>query len=97
MSDIKTWNQKCEEHPDHQEGCITEQMVQDRMQEEIDELRAKLEALETEHKKLQCRNLNLLLDLGRLIDGDEPLNGFGEVEALQNMLAAGSANQDLDV
>ena len=36
---IKTWQQRCEEHPDHQQGIVTQQMIQDRMQEEIDELR----------------------------------------------------------
>ena len=38
---IKTWQQRCEEHPDH-EGIVTEQMIRDRMQEEIDELRQAL-------------------------------------------------------
>jgi hypothetical protein len=35
---IKTWRERCEEHPDH-EGIVTEQMIRNRMQEEIDELR----------------------------------------------------------
>ena len=39
---IKTWQQRCEEHPDHQQGIVTQQMIQDRMQEEIDELRQAL-------------------------------------------------------
>lgn len=42
---IKTWNERCEEHPDHQERIISQRMIQERMQEEIDELR---QALETE-------------------------------------------------
>jgi len=37
---IKTWQQRCEEHPDHN-GIVTDGMIQARMQEEIDELRAK--------------------------------------------------------
>ena len=41
---IKTWSERCEEHPDHQERIITERMIQERMQEEIDELRQALEA-----------------------------------------------------
>ena len=41
---IKTWSERCEEHPDHQTGMITERMIQERMQEEIDELRQALEA-----------------------------------------------------
>ena len=47
MKHIKTWSERCEEHPDHQERIITERMIQERMQEEIDELR---QALETEQK-----------------------------------------------
>jgi IS5 family transposase len=35
---IKTWRERCEEHPDH-EGIVTERMIRNRMQEEIDELR----------------------------------------------------------
>ena len=47
MKHIKTWSERCEEHPDHQERIISERMIQARMQEEIDELRR---ALETEQK-----------------------------------------------
>ena len=43
MKHIKTWSERCEEHPDHQERIITERMIQARMQEEIDELRQALE------------------------------------------------------
>ena len=39
---IKTWQQRCEEHPDHN-GIVTERMIQARMQEEIDDLRAAIE------------------------------------------------------
>jgi endonuclease III len=42
MKRIKTWNERCEEHPDHQERIISERMIQERMQEEIDELRQAL-------------------------------------------------------
>jgi hypothetical protein len=44
---IKTWQQRCEEHPDHK-GIVTEQMICDRMQEEIDELRQALAQPEQE-------------------------------------------------
>lgn len=43
MKHIKTWNERCEEHPDHQEKIISERMIQERMQEEINELRQALE------------------------------------------------------
>ena len=49
MKRIKTWNERCEEHPDHQTGMISERMIQERMQEEIDELR---QALETDLAKV---------------------------------------------
>jgi len=42
VSEIKTWNQRCEEHPDHTSIIVTDQMIMDRMQEEIDELRQAL-------------------------------------------------------
>jgi hypothetical protein len=53
MKHIKTWSERCEEHPDHQTGIITERMIQERMQEEIDELR---QALETEQEPFEYWN-----------------------------------------
>jgi hypothetical protein len=47
MKHIKTWSERCEEHPDHQTGMVSEGMIRARMQEEIDELR---QALETEQE-----------------------------------------------
>lgn len=43
MATIKTWQQRCEEHPD---GIVTNPTTRNFMQEEIDELRAALDALE---------------------------------------------------
>lgn len=40
---IKTWNERCQEHPAHASGMITHAMIQMRMQEEIDELREALQ------------------------------------------------------
>lgn len=45
MKHVKTWAERCEEHPDHN-GIVTERMIQARMQEEIDELREALAELE---------------------------------------------------
>ena len=42
--DIKQFNQRCEEHPDHQTGMVSDRMLNDRLGEEIDELRAFIEA-----------------------------------------------------
>jgi hypothetical protein len=41
--DIKDFNQRCEEHPDHQSGMVSYSMIQQRMSEEIDELREYIE------------------------------------------------------
>ena len=41
--DIKDFNQRCEEHPDHQSGMVSYNMIQQRMSEEIDELREYIE------------------------------------------------------
>lgn len=43
MTRVKTWSERCKEHPDHASGMVTESMIQARMQEEIDELRAALD------------------------------------------------------
>lgn len=37
---IRTWQDRCMEHPDHKSGMVSHAMIQARMQEEIDELRA---------------------------------------------------------
>ena len=41
--DIKYFSERCETHPDHQDGMISEQMLKHRLQEEIDELRCYIE------------------------------------------------------
>jgi hypothetical protein len=40
---IRNFSQRCEEHPDHQSGMISHQMLLDRAHEEIDELREFIE------------------------------------------------------
>jgi len=44
-SNIPTWTERCEKHLDHQSGMVTNAMIQMRMQEEIDDLRAENEQL----------------------------------------------------
>jgi hypothetical protein len=41
--DIKDFTDRCETHPDHQSGMVTERDIQHRLAEEIDELRAYIE------------------------------------------------------
>ena len=38
--DIKTFSERCETHPDHQSGMVTEIDIRRRLHEEIEELRA---------------------------------------------------------
>lgn len=45
MTKIPTWNERCEVHPDHQSGMVTNAMIQKRMQEKIDDLRAEVARL----------------------------------------------------
>ena len=42
MSDIPSWRDRCEKHPDHQTGMVSHGMIRARMQEEIDDLRVAL-------------------------------------------------------
>ena len=42
--DIQTFSQRCETHPDHQTGMVTERDIQHRLHEEIEELREFIEA-----------------------------------------------------
>jgi hypothetical protein len=56
---IKTWQQRCEEHPDHN-GIVTHRMIQQRMQEEIDELRAAIEQAEKPMAKIEQAERDLI-------------------------------------
>ena len=49
--DIKFFSERCEEHPDHQSGMITNSMIQQRLHEEIDELREYIEKALKKKKK----------------------------------------------
>jgi hypothetical protein len=52
MTEIKTWQQRCMEHPDHQTGMVSDEMIRARMCEEAGELRAELERRTRNHRKL---------------------------------------------
>lgn len=68
MTTIKTWAQRCEDHLDG--TVITHAMVVTTMQEEIDELRAKLDALE-QPDTFQSRVQPWLMEcFGAMIAGD---------------------------
>ena len=46
-TDIKTFSERCETHPDHQDGIVTDLMLIERLHEEVEELRAYIETLIT--------------------------------------------------
>ena len=54
---IKTWQERCEEHPDH-EGIVSEGVIRARMQEEIDELRQALAQQEQEPVAWLWKNID---------------------------------------
>lgn len=68
---IKTWEQRCEEHPNHQSGMVSHTMIQARMQEEIDDLRAALAQSEQEPVAwLRQRDNTLAVNDGGLFGSD---------------------------
>ena len=60
---IKTWQQRCEEHPDHN-GIVTEQVIRDRMQEEIDDLRQAIEQAEKQEPVIPSGVINAIRNVG---------------------------------
>ena len=56
---IKTWQERCKEHPDHQTGMVSNQMIMARMQEEIDDLRAALAESEQDWSLLKATQKSL--------------------------------------
>ena len=56
---IKTWQQRCEEYPDH-DGIVSEGMIRARMQEEIDELRQREWVGLTDEEKEYFKKLGMV-------------------------------------
>jgi predicted RNase H-like nuclease (RuvC/YqgF family) len=71
MSEIKTWHQRCMEHPDHQTGMVSDGMIRARMCEEIEELRARLRASETKIERLRAEIDGLEAELSLMKAGFE--------------------------
>jgi hypothetical protein len=61
--DIKFFSERCEEHPDHQSGMITNSMIQQRLHEEIDELREYIEKALKE-KNMKSEQIKHSLSVG---------------------------------
>ena len=57
--DIKDFSERCETHPDHQQGMITSTMIIQRLDQEVQELRAYIE--EKEKNTSQLDRLEKLL------------------------------------
>ena len=73
---IKTWQQRCEEHPDH-EGIVSEGMIRARMQEEIDELRQALAEPEQEPlggEWVPCVKLPVIVHVRNQRDGENHIS-----------------------
>ena len=67
MSYIKTWVERCDEHPDHQSGMVSNGMIQARMQEEIADLRAENERLTRERDESRAEVARLCDDIEHLL------------------------------
>lgn len=44
--DIKNFVERCNSHPDHQQGMITDFMLKERLHEEVQELRSYIDEIE---------------------------------------------------
>ena len=53
--DIKDFSERCETHPDHQDGIVSNLMLVQRMHEEIEELRAYIEGNSCDTKERLIR------------------------------------------
>ena len=61
---IKTWQQRCGEHQEHL-GIVTNEMIQARMQEEIDDLRrVQWQTITDDEILAQTLRMSLALDVG---------------------------------
>lgn len=63
--EIKTWVERCNDHPDHQTGMVSEGMIRARMEEEIGDLRAEIERTHALLKDPNVVAINMLREIGR--------------------------------
>lgn len=70
-SDIKTFLQRCEEHPDHRTGMIGHADIQMRLHEEVEELRHFIEYyLIPKVNKVDFNKVRTIITDGRCIEWD---------------------------
>lgn len=74
---IKTWTERCNDHPDHQTGMISHSMIQARMQEEIEDLRDEVERLWKE-----------MLEVAEELENEEPRSHKNIAFGIRNALEA---------
>ena len=65
--DIKDFIQRCEEHPDHQSGMVTDMMIRERLEEEIDDLRAYIESVLRDYIRRVESELAAALALNKML------------------------------
>ena len=71
--DIKDFHQRCEAHPDHQNGMISHAMIQMRLHEEVAELRHYIEWYLTPSPRADFTQVRTITNDGRCLgwDGNE--------------------------
>jgi len=86
MTEIKTWQDRCEEHPDHQSGMVTHGMIKARMQEEIDDLRNQCEMWSDAHAMvvMECDRLRADAERYRWLREQMSITGAATVEILRS-------------
>ena len=97
---IKTWTERCDDHPDHQTGMISHSMIQARMQEEIEDLRDKTERLQSNNDNLtlECdearaeveRLRKEMLEVAEELENEEPRSHKNIAFGIRNALEAKS-------
>ena len=65
--DIRYFSQRCEEHPDHQTGMVTDMMIRERLEEEIDDLRAYIESVLRDYIRRVESELAAALALNKML------------------------------
>lgn len=65
--DIRYFSQRCEEHPDHQSGMVTDMMIRERLEEEIDDLRAYIESVLRDYIRRVESELAAALALNKML------------------------------
>ncbi len=80
MTEIKTWHERAMEHPDHQNGMVSEGMIRSRMCEEIEELRAQVKVLR------EAMVLMVTLAPKMEIDLSDPLGVARDIEEIARIV-----------